>query len=155
MPDAQYEHSLVGDGTNLPLALLEIHHSYLTQPVRVVNDNQDLTHNGELYRRIAFRVALPPKYPDRSARATIQVDRYNDEIVKWIEESKGGRDATVILKMVTRAAPDTVGLQITLEVKGIVITATSIDIELGFSYNFSLPFMQWSFTPETAPGLFA
>ena len=151
----QLAKSLIVESEAKPVILLEIRHGSLTDSIRVVNDNADLTHNGNIYTAVSFGITLPTQRQNQFTKASVWVDRYSDIIVDWIERSNGARGAQFILKQVLRDTPDIIEMQLNLVAKSIRYSTTQIHAELGFNYDFNKPFCAWKFTPLSAPGLFA
>ena len=86
-----------------PLVLLEITHPNLSTPVRVVGDTQDLVSNGVTFVAMGFRVRLPDEINGQQPRAELAVDNVGRELMQWIEQSAGGRNAKVRLMQALRS----------------------------------------------------
>ena len=63
------------------LVLLEITASGLSTPIRVVNDNVDVVHQGWTFIGYPFEVELPPESQDRPMIARIRIDNTERLIV--------------------------------------------------------------------------
>lgn len=137
-----------------PLLLLEINHAALPQPVRVVQDNQDITCNGNLYVACPFRCELPDDFEAQLPRARLAIDNIGRELMYWIETSAGGAGSTVTFRQVMRSRPDQVEWSITMSLYNVVATYKEVSGDLGFDNLFGRPAIQMSYTPAKAPGVF-
>src|SRR5690606_14932886 len=80
------------------LTLLEIRHPDLAEPVRLVNDVENITINdpdlGSLvYIACPFRLVKPDDVDQQLPRATLEVDNIGRELTQWLEASNGGKGA--------------------------------------------------------------
>lgn len=137
-----------------PLLLLEIDHPALSQPVRVVNDTQDITSNGHLFTACAFRVDLPDDLENQLPKARLAVDNVGRDLVYWIETSAGAPGSTCRIMQVLRTAADTVEWEITLDLSNPSLNAMEVSSDLVVENLFSAPAVTLQFRPETAPGVF-
>lgn len=137
-----------------PLLLLEINHVDLTTPIRVVNDNQDLVHNGNTFTAMAFRATLPDDLEQGNPRATLAVDNVGRELTQWLELSGGGRGATVRMVQVLRSVPNTVEWDVTLDLADVQVNLLEVSGSLGFEDILNLPGIPLTYRPDVAPGIF-
>ena len=143
----------------LPRVLLEITHSALTVPIRVVNDNQDLVSNGDTFIALGFDIVLPDETDRQLPRATIEVDNVGkgpdgNSLADWLEQSTGGQGAQIRIMQVLRSAPDTIEWDITLDLSNVRLKFLKVTGDLGFEDILNRPGIPLTFRPETAPGLF-
>jgi len=137
-----------------PLLLLEITHPDLPAPIRVVNDNQDLTHNGDLFTALAFEATLPDEPEEGMPRAQLSVDNVGKEMVGWLEASGGGQGAQVRMMQVLRSAPDVVEWEVTLDLNNISIDMLRVRGTLTFEDLLNRPAVALTYRPDVAPGLY-
>ena len=137
-----------------PLILLEIAHADLATPIRVVNDNQDLVSNGNIFIALAFRVTLPDDLEQGLPRAVIAVDNVGRDLTAWIEASGGGQGATVRLMQVLRSAPDVIELDITLDLTNVKMNMLEVSGQLGYDDILNRPAVPLTYRPDVAPGIF-
>lgn len=142
------------NAAELPLFLLEITHTGLGAPVRVVGDNQDLTSNGNVFVGMAFRLVLPDEKQGVQPRAQLAVDNVGRELMQWIEQSGGGRGARVKIMQVLRSAPDNVEWSLEMDLNNIVVTPTEVSGELGFPRLLDVSAVQVRADTQTMPGIF-
>lgn len=151
---AQYKSTLAEvNATEAPLILLEINHPQLTQPVRVVNDTQDLLSNGNTYVGFPFRCVLPDDFENQLPKARLNIDNVSRDLMYWIETSGGGQGSTATFKQVMRSNPDLIEWSIQMSLFNVNVTMQEISAELGFENLFGKPAISLRYTPTTSPGL--
>lgn len=151
---AQYKSTLAEvNATEAPLILLEISHPQLTQPVRVVNDTQDLLSNGNTYVGFPFRCVLPDDFENQLPKARLAIDNVSRDLMYWIETTGGGQGSTATFKQVMRSNPDLIEWSIQMSLFNVNVTMQEISAELGFENLFGKPAISLRYTPTTSPGL--
>jgi len=139
-----------------PVYLLEISHDELAAPgvIRVVNDTQDLTHDGDVFTACAFRVQFPEDIAQSMPRVPIAIDNLGKEMTAWLDASGGGKGATVRIMQVMRDTPNIVEQEYTMLLMNTNQTIMEISGELGYDNILELPALGILYSPQTAPGLF-
>jgi len=137
-----------------PLLALEITHEDLAQPIRVVNDVEDLVSNGETFVAMAFRAELPSDLEEGQARARLVVDNVGKEMVGWLEASNGGRGARCRIMQLLRSDPDTIEWEISMDLSNLVVSPLTVSGTLSFEDLLNRPGIPMLYRPEAAPGLF-
>lgn len=137
-----------------PCILLEINHPALSSPVRVINDTDSLTCNGDLYVAIPFACELPDDFEGQLPRASLTVDNVGRDLMYWIESSGGGEGSTATFRQVMRSRPDVVEWEITMYLYNVSADMAHVTAELGFANFFGRPAVQMCFRPANAPGVF-
>ena len=137
-----------------PLVLLQIDHPDLAQPVRVVNDTQDLTSNGDLYVAIPFRCTLPDDFENQLPKARLSVDNVGKELMYWIETSGGGNGSLVTMAQVMRSRPDLIEWSITMSLFNVTCTMSEVSGELGYENLFARKAIALQYRPSNSSGLF-
>jgi len=140
--------------TELPLVLLEIDHPDLATPVRVVQDNQDITSNADVYTALAFNISMPDDLSSGQPRARLALGNVGRELVQWLESSGGGRGATCHIMQVLRSVPNTVEWEVTMNLNNVQMNMLQVTGELTFDDILNLPAVPKMYTPTVAPGLF-
>ena len=135
------------------LIMLEINHPDLLTPVRVVNDVQNLTSNGNEYVALPFRVSLPDDAQGQVPQATLEVDNIGKELTQWLEVSGGGQGAKCTILQVMRSEPDLIEFSITLDLTNLSINNQVVSGTLGFLNTLNQVSTTVNFTPSTTPGL--
>lgn len=137
-----------------PYILLQIDHPELATPVRVINDTQDLTSNGNVYVGVPFRCTLPDDFENQLPKARLSVDNVGRELMYWIETSGGGAGSTVTLSQVMRSRPNTIEWSITMNLYNVSCTMNEISGELGYENLFSKKAISLQYRPSNSPGIF-
>lgn len=152
---ANYKSTLARtSASEVPLILLEISHADLVQPVRVVNDTQDITSNGDLFVALPFRCDLPEDFENQLPKARLVVDNVGRDLTYWLEVSGGGEGSSAHLMQVMRSAPDVVEWEITMQLTNVRISMGEVSGELSFENLFARPAAAVQYRPDTAPGVF-
>ncbi|MFZ4537813.1 DUF1833 family protein [Propionivibrio sp.] len=137
-----------------PITLLEINHSALSEPVRVANDNANITSSGVEYIACPFRIALPDDFENQLPKAQLAVDNIGKELMYWIETSGGAKGATARFIQIMRSRPNLIEWEITMNLSNIEATVTEVTADLGYENIFTRPAIAMRFDPFTAPGIF-
>lgn len=138
----------------MPLLLLEIDHADLVTPVRVVNDNQDVTFESNTYVALAFRATMPDDIAQKLPRASLSVDNVGKDLVQWLEDSAGGQGATCRMIQIMRSDPATVEWEITMDLSNVSMTMLAVNGVLSFDDLLNKPGVTLVYRPSVAPGLF-
>lgn len=138
----------------IPYVLLEIHHADLTEPVRVINDTQDLTSNGKLYIGCPFRALMPDDFENQLPKSSIAIDNVSKDLMYWIEQSGGAKGSTVRFMQVMRSRPDLIEWEITMNLYNISCTPKEITGELGYENLFTKPAVSMQYRNSNSPGIF-
>lgn len=142
------------EGTEFPLVLLEINHADLPQPIRVVNDREDVTHNGNLYQRMAFGITLPDDPEQGLPQAKLSLDNIGRELVTWLETADWNNATTVTITQILRSDPNTVQFTTDMGLENIKVTQMKVTGDLTYEDLLGLPAININYTPQTAVGLF-
>lgn len=137
-----------------PRILLEITHADLSAPVRVVGDNDNLTHQDNLFVAMEFDIDLPSDMEKQVPRAQLGMDNVGRELTQWLEVSDGGEGAQVRVMQVMRDEPDVVEWEATLDLSSVDMDMQRINGALGFEDLLNKPGVLLRYDPRTAPGLF-
>lgn len=134
------------------LVLLTISHSTLPTPIRVVNNNEDITSRGNIYQAFPFEIILPSQDPDGIPRASLRfdnVDRTAISIIRGVEFPPN-----VTIEVILASQPDTIEVSFpNLTLRNVKYDAEAIEGELLFENLFSEP-VTLTMTPSRFPGLF-
>ncbi|GAB2913667.1 DUF1833 family protein [Paralcaligenes ginsengisoli] len=134
------------------LVMLEITHADLAQPVRVVNDTQNLTSNGNEFIACAFQVTLPDDVDGQIPQAQLSIDNIGRELTQWLEYSRGGQGAKCRIIQVMRSAPDLHEFDMTLDLTNLNINNLTVTGTLGFVNTLGQVGTVTTFNPTTNPG---
>jgi hypothetical protein len=88
------------------LILLTIAHADLASSIRVVDNNEDITSNGNLFTAFPFQADLPDSREDAPARAKLVIDNTSQEIAQAIRTITSA--ASITIEVIRAADPDTI-----------------------------------------------
>lgn len=152
---AEFKSTLAEVSANeAPLIMLEITHPDLPSPVRVINDMQDLTSNGNLFVACPFRCVLPDDFESQLPKAKLSVDNVGRDLMYWIETTSGGQGSKVRFMQVMRSRPDLIEWSMDMNLYNVSVTMQTISAELGFENLFSRPAINVQYRPDNSPGVF-
>lgn len=138
--------------SNLPLALLEIDHDDLPVPIRVVNDKQSITSNGEEYAAYRFDVILPDSNEDSPPRAKIRIDNVSREIAESVRSISSPPSVTI--RIIRRETPNIIEAEFTgMRLRRVPYDALSVEGELEFEDLTREPFPAYTFNPANYRGI--
>lgn len=132
------------------------HASILGGPIRLVQDMQNLTSNGNVYTAFPFHLTLPEDDNQGVPQVTLQIDNVSQEILATIKALPPNRPPTVSIDLVVASQPDIVEFSLPdLTLRDVSADLLVIEGSLRGDEEDLNEFPKDSFTPQTAPGLFA
>ena len=135
------------------LLLLTLDHEDLAEPIRVVNNTEDVVSRSDTYIAYPFEIALPDEDPESVARVTLRIDNVDREIVKSLRAISS--PLSVGLEVVMAASPDTVEAgPFNMTLVSAEYDALTVTGELAFEDVLNEPFPGASYVPSEYPGLF-
>lgn len=137
-----------------PLILVEIRHALLAEPMRFVNDNQDLVSNGHNYVATSFELIWPDDMDKQTPRAQLRVANTRGDVGAFFERTHGGRGALITVLQVMRSEPDFIEDSYDLDLSNFSITTMMASGQLGYDDVLNRPGTPQTYRPESAPGLF-
>jgi len=140
---------------SFPVYALEIDHEDLAVPIRVVNNHEDLTIEGNLYIAFNFRINPPDDTEDGLPKAQLEMDNVGSLVMGWLETAQGGYGATCrIMEVYPETAHTTIEWEMTMNLQNVSATPLLIQGDLGFEDILNVPGIGYSYVPHLAPGLF-
>ena len=136
------------------LILLEIQHPFLTDPVRLVNDNRDFVFNGNNYMGTSFNIKRQNDVQGELPMVTLTVPNVGRSLVKWIDESGGGKDAILTIILSRRSTPTVEEERLSFQIQTVNITTDSVVFNMVVENNLIKRAMRWVYDQYRAPGLF-
>lgn len=134
------------------LVLLTISHPDLPTPIRVVNNNEDITSRGNLFQAFPFQIILPSEDPDTPPRAAIRIDNVDRSIIAVLRSISSAPSVTI--EIILASQPNTVEIAYTsLALRNVRYDPAVIEGELFFEPLFDQPITA-SMTPSRFPGMF-
>lgn len=138
------------------LALIIItHESIVDGPLRLVQDLQPLTSNGNVYTAFPLEVRLPADRDAGPAKVLLTIDNIDRSIAVALRSIPPSSPPTVTIDLVIASQPDTIELSMPdLTLRTISGDALQIEGELRMDEEDLTEFPEGSFTPQVTPGLF-
>jgi hypothetical protein len=134
------------------LVLLTISHPDLPTPIRVVNNNEDITSRGNVYQAFPFEIVLPGEDPDSPPRAAIRIDNVDRSVIALIRSISSAPSVTI--EVILASQPNTVEIAYSsLALRNVRYDPSTIEGELFFEPLFNEPITA-TMTPSRFPGLF-
>lgn len=135
------------------LVLLTIDEASLSSPIRVVNNNEDITSNGNLFTAFPFKAELPNSKEGSATTAKLIIDNTSREIAEAIRTITS--TATVLIQVIRAADPDTIEKTFApFDLRNVKWNASEVSGDL-FTENLdSEPFPAGEFTPAGFPAIF-
>lgn len=134
------------------LVLVEIGHASLSEPIRVVNNNENVTSLGNLYVAFPFEIDLPGEDSDRPPGARLRIDNVDRTIVQTLRRIAS--PPTVTIRIILAATPDTIELELAgLTLRNATYDAATVTGDLAFEQIMVEP-VATMMTPAKFPGIF-
>jgi len=95
--------------SDLPLVLITISHSSLSEPIRVVNNKENITSNGNEYIGFPFEIQLPDSKEDSQPSAKLTINNVSREIGIAIRSIS--TPPSVAITIVRQQTPDVIEAQ--------------------------------------------
>ncbi len=138
------------------LALVIIDHpSIVGGPLRVVQDLQDLTSNGNVYTAFPFQVTMPADTDEGPAKVMLTLDNIDRQMTVAIRSISPDSSPSVTIQLVVASTPDVVEIEMAgLTLRNITGDAFTIEGELRMDEEDLIAFPEGAFTPQHFPGVF-
>lgn len=135
------------------LLLLTLDHEDIAEPIRVVNNTEDVVSRGDTYIAYPFEITLPDEDPESVARVTLRIDNVDREIVRSLRGISS--PLLVGLEVVMAASPDVVEAgPFNMTLVSAEYDALTVTGELAFEDVLNEPFPGHAYVPSEYPGLF-
>lgn len=138
------------------LVLLLIDHSSLTEPIRIVNNFEDISSNGATYIGCPFAITFPSDLEDQLPAVTLSIDNVDRQIVaavRNIDPTDG--PATSEISVVLASSPDTIEVgPMSLTLREVSYDAALVTGTMQPEDILNEPYPGDIFSPGFYPGLF-
>jgi len=134
------------------LTTITIDHATLADPIRVVDNNENITSNGDLFVAWDFSLQLPGEDPDNPAGAKLSIGNIDPLIIQTLRTISS--PPTVTIQIILADTPNVVEI----EFSGLVLRNASYDAgtitgDLRFEEILTEP-VATTLTPAMFPGMF-
>lgn len=147
------------DSTEVFLSVLKIDHADLDEPIRVVNNSQDITStiddgiSPETYIAFPFVINLPSNKTGEISQTTLQIDNISRQISLAIRSISGAPEVT--LWIIIADNPDVIETgPYVFTFTNITYTAFKVSGSLSYEDILNEPFPKQQFTPNKFPAAF-
>ncbi len=135
------------------LILLTIDHADLSQPIRVVSNNENIVSGGNTFVAYPFELTPPGDDLDQVPTAKLKIDNVDRQIVDAVRVLSS--PATVTMQVVLASSPDTVELEFSnMVLRQVEYDALVVEGTMEYEDVFHSAFPAHTFTPQSNPGLF-
>jgi len=139
------------------LYLMEIDHANMPSPIRVVDNNEDITHNGNTYLAFPFEITLASDTEENIPTVNLKFDNIDRRIIDDIRSITTAPDIELEVVRVDEAG--NVSTEIgpsTFKMNKVNYDSLTITAELGYEADYlNEPAVKDRFDPAVAPGLFS
>lgn len=136
------------------LVLAEITHSTLLEPIRIVQDDQDVIHGGNIFTALPFRITLPAREGGTLPTASLEVDNVSSVLGDFAEYIATSESAQLHLMQVFRSLPDVIEWEAFLTANTITIDPMVFKAQIGMDIMLDRPATMRRYDPHYFPGLF-
>lgn len=136
------------------LVCLEITHSFLDNPLRLVNDINPIISNGNEFIPMPFEVQRQSDIQGELPQVVLRVANVGREMVRWVDSSGGGKDAEIKVMLLRRSTPNTVEESLVLGINSVKITTEMVEFNLIVQNNLAKRAMRYTYNKKLAPSLF-
>lgn len=134
------------------LLILKITHPALAEPIRVVNNTENITSNGELYLAAAFKMDLPDD-TEGVPSVDIEIDNVDRAITDAVRAISS--PPSVVLSVILASTPDVIEAgPFDMTLASVDYNALKVTGTLIYEDILNEPFPGESFNPAKYPGLF-
>ena len=135
------------------LMLLTINHSDMAGPVRVVNNYENITSNGNLFTAYPFLFRLPSEDEDTLAQVELQITNIDRLLVDSVRSISS--PFTVTLDIALSDTPDTIEAgPFAMNMREVKYDAMKLTGTCNFQDILNEAYPAGSYTPADYPGLF-
>ena len=136
------------------LVLLEITHPFISDTIRLVNDNKDLVSNSHNYLAMPFKIDRQSDVQNELPKITLTVQNVGRSLIKWIDSSGDGRNAVIKLLLVRRSTPNLIEESLDLGIASVNVSTRAVIFNLNIQNNLAKRSCRLVYDVEGAYGLF-
>lgn len=138
--------------SNLPLVLLTIDHDDLSTPIRVVNNSEDITSDGEVYTAFPFKLSLPDSKQEAPPSAKLIISNVSREIGQAIRLISSPPSVTITV--VRQETPDVVEAEfVGMKLTNVEFDALTVSGDIHFEDLTRERFPYLTFSPSIFAGI--
>ena len=142
------------DGEQAVIYLLTFESEDWSEPLRICDDNDDITADGRTFETWPMQVRLPDELEDEDRAVQITVSSVQRDIVDKLREQP--EEVEVTLEIVMSGDPDQIPAgPFEMSLGDVNYNVLDISGDLTFADLVNDTYPEPTFTPQTAPGLFS
>jgi hypothetical protein len=158
LPVAFVKALLSRETSELAVKLVEISHSSITT-IRLCNDKQAFTSNGNVYQPWGFRIAFPNDVRGEAGTSVLSIDNIDQAVLASLQTAfaaaiKNGDDVIVKYRLVLASAPNTLAIDESYICRTFNWSDEMINCTLQSKFPFDEPIPGDNITPDKFPGAF-
>jgi hypothetical protein len=140
------------NSSDLPLILLTIAHSSLSESIRVVNNKENITSNGDEYIGFPFEIQLPDSKEDSQPSAKLTINNVSREIGIAIRSISTPPSVTITI--IRQETPDIVEAQfVGMRLNNVKYDVLAVTADLQFEDLTREEFPALKFSPSIFRGI--
>ena len=133
--------------------LLTIDHADLAEPIRVVNNTEDVTVGADTYIAFPFEIELPGEAEDQLPKARLRIDNVDRQIVDAVRTVSGTPDVTLEIVLASDPTVTEMG-PFEMQLRSADYDALVVSGDLVVEDVLNIRYPGDRFTPASHPGLF-
>ena len=138
--------------SNLPLVLLTIDHDDISAPIRVVNNSENITSNGEEYIAFPFKLTLPDSKDEAPPTANLVISNVSREIGQAIRLISSPPSVTITV--VRQETPDVVEAEfVGMKLTNVEYDSLTVSAGISFEDLTREKFPYLTFSPSIFAGI--
>jgi hypothetical protein len=135
------------------LVLLQVDHSTLGAPIRIVNNSTNVTSGGNVYTAYPFEVVFPDDVDEREPSAEVRIDNVDRFLMDEVRTIQSPPLMTI--SVIIESTPNTIEWgPLELETRGVSYDRNVITFSLAYSAFTQEPFPYRVFDTINFPGMF-
>ena len=135
------------------LMIIEIDHNDLASPIRVVNNWENITSNGNTYTAYPFQFALPGEDGESMEQVQLTISNVDKLLVEGVRSISSPLDLT--LNVILASDPDTIEAgPFNMKIRNVEYNAETLTGTCIFNDLLNEPYPAGTYTPADYPGLF-
>lgn len=133
---------------------IELTHSDLIEPLRVVNDTVPCVLGGKLFQAYRFEISRPDNKAQQIPGTRVAITNIGRDLTQWLEASNGGKGAKLRYIQALLDEPPVIEFEITMDLNGMTINNETVTGDLGFKDSASQAAVAVRYDPFSSPPLF-
>lgn len=134
------------------LFLLTISHAQLAQPIRIVQNNENIVSNGNTFTAFPFDISVPDDRDDELSQITCRIDNVDRQLMEAARTITSAADVT--FSIILASEPNTLAFSQDFKMQEVTVDEQVVTGVLTRAPLADEPFPGYNFVPSKFPGLF-